>query len=565
MKLNIQTKLFLFLTSITAIILIGVLYAVTITISDKIEQKIIDDFNQTQAYFQRQQTLIYDRLVESCYLIGENSTFKANVEVEDPATVYEAILEFSNFARVDLFIVTDEFGKVLARFDQPDNYGDDLTYRTSVLNALNGIEPELEPEWAELWAVGDDLYQVASIPLYYNDVRIIGSISLGTRVTNIEASALKGESNMNISMFLSGNLIATSFSDSLAIEDQHSLNAFAHLNKSTCDSVLTNLNPSSAFSTNLFNEEIYAFISPIGIGEPAYFIATVPKAVELRILRALQNNIILIALISVIITIFLAFFFGRSFSRPILRLVNGMNKIKEGDLSVSVEPSTNDEIGLLTQTFNEMIVGLRERLHLMKYVGSHTIDMVKESSGGDVSLGGDRKELAVLFSDVRGFTAYSENRSPEDVIKMLNRYLGYQAELVTKFGGSVDKFVGDEMVALFFGDDAIERSLDCAIEIQKLVKKEHETDPAPVYIGIGINHGPVILGNMGATERMDYTVIGATVNLGARLCSAAEPGQILILRDLIPMVRMKYKIGRSQMMSFKGFSNEKEVVEVLSE
>ena len=122
MKLNIQTKLFLFLTGITAIILISVLYAVTITISDKIEQKIIDDFNHTQAYFQRQQTLIYDRLVESCYLIGENSTFKANVEVEDPATVYEAILEFSNFARVDLFIVTDEYGKVLARFDQPDNY-----------------------------------------------------------------------------------------------------------------------------------------------------------------------------------------------------------------------------------------------------------------------------------------------------------------------------------------------------------------------------------------------------------------------------------------------------------
>ncbi len=282
-------------------------------------------------------------------------------------------------------------------------------------------------------------------------------------------------------------------------------------------------------------------------------------------LRALQSNIFLIAIISIILTIFLAFFFGRSFSQPILRLVNGMNKIKEGDLSIAVQPSTHDEIGLLTQTFNEMTVFLRERLHLMKYVGSHTIDMVKESSNGTVSLGGDRKELAVLFSDVRGFTAFSENRTPEEVIQMLNRYLGYQAEVVTKYDGSVDKFVGDEMVALFFGDDAIERSLDCAVEIQRLVKKEHEVDPTPVHIGIGINYGPVILGNMGATERMDYTVIGATVNLGARLCSAASPGQILIRKDLLPMVRMKYNLGQSKMMSFKGFSNELEIVEVLSE
>ena len=565
MKINIQTKLFLFLAGITAIILVGVLYAVTRTISDKIEQKIIDDFNNTQTYFQRQQALIYDRLVESCYLIGENSTFKANVEVEDPATIYEAILEFSNFAKVDLFIVTDEYGKVLARLDHPEKYGDDLTYRPSVFRALNGIEPEIESEWAELWALDDELYQATTIPLYYNDIRIIGSISLGTRITRHEANALKGESNIDISMFLNEKLIATSFSDSIDNNIKDSLNAFALTHKSIRDTVLSNLYPSTVFSTTFFDQETFAFISPLGEGEPAYFIATVSKAIELRILRALQNNILFIALISIALTLILAYFFGRSFSRPILRLVSGMNKIKGGDLSISVEPTTHDEIGLLTQAFNEMTVGLRERLHLMKYVGSHTIDMIKESSNGSVSLGGDRKELAVLFSDIRGFTAYSENRTPEEVIHMLNRYLGYQAELVAKYDGSVDKFVGDEMVALFIGDDAIERSLDCAVEIQRRVRKEHEVDPTPVYIGIGINYGPVILGNMGATERMDYTVIGAAVNLGARLCSAAKPGQILIRSDLLPMVRMKYQLDQSNMMSFKGFSNEIEIVGVLSE
>ena len=95
MRITIKTKLFLLLVGMTVVVLTGVLYVITNTVSQKIEQKIIDDFNNTQSYFQKHQTLIYDRLVESCYLIGENSTFKANVELQDPATVYEAVSEFA--------------------------------------------------------------------------------------------------------------------------------------------------------------------------------------------------------------------------------------------------------------------------------------------------------------------------------------------------------------------------------------------------------------------------------------------------------------------------------------
>ena len=565
MRINIKTKLFLLLVGMTVVVLTGVLYVITMTVSQKIEQKIIDDFNKTQSYFQKQQTLIFDRLVESCYLIGENSTFKANVELQDPATVYEAVTEFARYANVDLFIVTDERGKVLARFEQPQKYGDYITDRPSVVRTLNGIEPEIEPEWSELWAVDDMLFQVATVPLYYNDFKMIGSISLGTRISQHEALALKGESNIDISMFLGNRLVATTLSDSLNGIEQDSLIAFVRRYAKISDSVVQNLKSSDVFEGNLSGEEVYAFASPLGENEPAIYLATVSKALELSILKTLQSNIFITALISLFITIMLAFFLGDTFSKPILRLVNSMNRVKEGDLAVTLKPSTNDEIGLLTSAFNEMTVGLRERLHLMKYVGSHTIDMIKTTSHDTVSLGGDRKELAVLFSDVRGFTAYSEKRSPEDVINMLNRYLGYQANIVKKYKGSIDKFVGDEMVALFIGEDAVVRAVSCSIDIQKMIRKENTTNPKPVQVGIGINYGPVILGNMGATDRMDYTVIGAAVNLGARLCSAAEPGQILIRRELLSTMNNRYKTGESQMMSFNGFSSELEIVEVISE
>lgn len=565
MRINIQSKLFILLVGMTALILAGVLYAITLTVSETIEQRIISNFNDRQAYFQKQQSLIFDRLAESCYLIGENSTFKANVEINDPATVYEAIMQFANFTKIDLFIVTDKQGKVLARLDQPSQYGDYITNRPSVVRALNGIEPELNPEWAELWSVDGYMFQVATVPLYYSDYRIIGSISLGTLVTQVEALDLKGDSNIDITMFLNNHAIATTLTDTLTSVYLDSLESFNNHHRELKDSVLANLQPSNVISTSLMAEEVFAFISPLGEGEPAYYVATVPKSTELRILEAVQENVLITGGISLIITILLALFLGRTFSQPILRLVKGMNKVKKGDLAISLSATTKDEIGLLTSTFNEMIVGLRERLNLMKYVGSHTIDMIQSSSQDEVSLGGDRKELAVLFSDVRGFTAYSENRSPEEVIQMLNRYLGYQAELVTKHYGSVDKFVGDEMVALFFGDDAIPRALDCAIEIQQMSKERQKTDVDKIRVGVGINFGPVILGNMGAKERMDYTVIGATVNLGARLCASAEPGKILIRKDLVDVFNQRFKLGESKMMSFKGFSNEIEIIEVLSD
>ena len=105
MRINIQTKLFVLLVGMTALVLAGVLYVITVTVSEMIEGRIISNFNDRQSYFQKQQSLVFDRLAESCYLIGENSTFKANVELNDPATVYEAVMEFANFTKIDLFIV----------------------------------------------------------------------------------------------------------------------------------------------------------------------------------------------------------------------------------------------------------------------------------------------------------------------------------------------------------------------------------------------------------------------------------------------------------------------------
>jgi len=229
--------------------------------------------------------------------------------------------------------------------------------------------------------------------------------------------------------------------------------------------------------------------------------------------------------------IFLVLYFAlhTTVLRPVLEIGNVADKVGEGKLDAKVDVRSVDEIGRLGGRLNDMVEGLRKKLELSKFVSNETVRTIEER--GAVSRRGKRLRVTMLFSDIRGFTAFSETREPEEVVDMLNRYLHVQAEAVVRQGGDIDKFVGDELMARFMGDDADEKAVRCAIEMVDAVAKLNEEVKASakaIQIGVGINAGEVVLGAMGAEHRMDFTVIGDAVNLAARLCSAAERGQVLI-------------------------------------
>lgn len=222
--------------------------------------------------------------------------------------------------------------------------------------------------------------------------------------------------------------------------------------------------------------------------------------------------------------------FARHLLRPVEAITEVAQQVGGGDLSVRVPPLTSrDELALLGEHINDMIQGLLERFHLQKFVSGGTIDAVKHAGSGGVKLGGERRYATVFFSDIRGFTSFSEKVGPETVIRMLNTYLHAQADIVKQFRGDIDKFVGDELVAVFQGDDMVDNAVLCALEIQRRIQRLNEQEVDwNIAVGIGINTGDMVMGAMGSEDRMDYTILGDTVNLGARLCSAAEPGKILI-------------------------------------
>lgn len=225
-----------------------------------------------------------------------------------------------------------------------------------------------------------------------------------------------------------------------------------------------------------------------------------------------------------------ALIFAQGLTRPILRIGQAARDVGQGNLSVRLPVSrVRDEIGDLALRFNAMIGELNERIELMKFVSQGTVSAIRRADAAGVARVGERRHLAILFSDIRGYTAFSEQVAPEVVVDMLNLYLDSQTQTIRAHQGDVDKFVGDEIVAIFDGPGMERRAVDCGIEIQRNMQVLLAEHPDwNLTIGIGIASGEVVLGAMGAQDRMDFTVLGSTVNLAARLCSAAPGGQILV-------------------------------------
>ncbi len=236
--------------------------------------------------------------------------------------------------------------------------------------------------------------------------------------------------------------------------------------------------------------------------------------------------------IGLTLAILVALLFSHRLTKPILEIATVVQQVGQGDLSKRVKKlQTNDEISTLGQSINDMIQGLIEHFNLQKFVSGGTLMAVKQAGQKGVKLGGERRFATVFFSDIRGFTAFSEKVTPETVIKMLNTYLSAQAKIVKKYHGDIDKFVGDELVAVFQGKDMVSNAVLCACEIHQAITQLNQQQSAwDIKVGIGINCGDMVMGAMGSEERMDYTILGDNVNLGARLCSHAAP-QITLVSD----------------------------------
>lgn len=231
---------------------------------------------------------------------------------------------------------------------------------------------------------------------------------------------------------------------------------------------------------------------------------------------------------------------------PIRRLRAGVERLKHGDLTVRVPPTSRDEIGELTEAFNDMGDSLLQKERLQsafgRYVSDYVLNQLLESPE---DLTGVEREVTVLFADVRRFTRLSEGMKARDVVALLNDFFERVAAQILSQEGTIDKFIGDSVMAYFGApipqSDHAQRAVWAAVEVQRSIAQRNRQATGPgateLGVGIGIHTGHVVVGNIGSERRSDFTAIGDAVNVASRLEKLARPGEILISEAVQRQVR----------------------------
>lgn len=272
----------------------------------------------------------------------------------------------------------------------------------------------------------------------------------------------------------------------------------------------------------------YYISAPVKMGSARLGTAAVlvtPESLSAA-LKGARNRLLLLSAAALIIALLGTVLIVNWFTRPIPRLSRAARAIGEGRLDTEVGWRGSDEIGLLAAAFDDMVLGLRERDRIRRvfgrYVSRDVADTLLKDSAGPR---GEKREIAVLFADIRDFSKLSLEMSPEETVSLLNDYFSRMTRVVHTFGGTVDKFIGDGLLALFGAPARLEgaagKALRAAVRMRDSVEvfnAERKLKGLPlVRVGMCVTFGSAVVGSVGSEDRAEYTAIGPPVNLAVRL------------------------------------------------
>ncbi len=310
-------------------------------------------------------------------------------------------------------------------------------------------------------------------------------------------------------------------------------------------------------------------------GVPLAFVLSVPAKTVLKPLHRLTFQMAALNLSIIFGLFFLLIVVVRKISRPIIDLKNSAVQVtEEGPYRDAIEVKSSDEVGQLTGAFNEMMEGLRQRDFIRDTFGRYvTKEVVKEllDTSDGLKLGGEIREVTIMLSDLRGFTPIAEQLRPDQVIEVLNSYLSQMSKIIGQYKGTINEFIGDAILTFFgapvkYGDSPA-RAVACALAMQlgmeEVNRKNNEKGLPPLYMGIGINTGDVIVGNIGSKERAKYGVVGHNINLTSRVEGATIGGQILITPSTYEKIKDLLIVRSVRSIRFKGVEENIDLYDVI--
>ena len=292
------------------------------------------------------------------------------------------------------------------------------------------------------------------------------------------------------------------------------------------------------------------------------------EEIEQTILDMIQA-IVTATIIMIIIGVFVSLHMGRRISKPINTLMDASREISNGNYQYQIKERRNDELGNLTEQLNRMADGLLEKTQVenafSRYV-SKSIAKEIMNNLDHIQLGGHHVDASVIFADIVGFTQLSEQYPAEKVASVLNDYFSYISLASKMYQGTIDKYMGDCAMVVFGVPEKDPQhklhAVYCAVMIQRLVERINQIrkshNKLTVSFRIGVNSGNMLAGNLGSTERMQYTVVGEAVNLASRLHTVAEMNQIIVSHELYsdPDIQWRIKAKKHKAIRLRGIKDK---------
>jgi sigma-B regulation protein RsbU (phosphoserine phosphatase) len=311
-------------------------------------------------------------------------------------------------------------------------------------------------------------------------------------------------------------------------------------------------------------ERYLARAVPIAIGEKHWLVEVIaPERDWTEQANAQARQLTVLGVIALGVALAGGIALARFIARPLGDLAEQARRIRNGNLDVALVPQSRDEIGVLTRAMNDMARALRDRNFVREALGRYVSPELAERCLRDrdaLRLGGELRQVAILMSDLRGFSELSERLGAEAMIDLINRYLARMTPIILAHGGTINEFIGDAILVLFGApferpDDA-HRAARCALAMQAAMTQLNAENAAlglPVLsMGIGIHTGVVVAGNIGSKEHVKYGVVGPAVNLTARIQALAHGGQVLLSNAALARVRGAVRVGPAFRAHVKG-------------
>jgi adenylate cyclase len=566
-RARLRTKIFIAFSSLIIAVLLATLGFTQIVVSSEVERNLDRDLMTTGEVFEVLFNERGARLQTNSILLASDFALKSAVATHfdpstyEPETLASAAQSWQERIGVDLFWITDELGTVLVASSEKDRAGEEIEELSPLREAIESEEPA-----AGVSEVDGKLFQLVAVPVFAPDV--IGFLLLGEAVDDRFAGRLKGSTGTDVSFLTAERVFASSWPNDRRGRVIPPPQARAAL-------LGTRTRTKSPFTAE--DERFQSLIVPVQSQLPQPLFALMQRSYDeaLAPLRALRQRIIIIGTIGLLGALLIGVGLAGGIIAPLQSLVAGMREVLRGNLQYRSRIERRDELGFIAKSFNEMVDGLEECELIRDTFGRFVSHEVAEAVlTGRVPLQGERRDVSILFQDIRGFTTLSEQLDPAVLLRLLNQLFTEVVAAVEAEGGVVKQFLGDGVMALFGAPqpypDHPERAVRAALAIVERLKGLNdslaEQGVRPLEIGVGIHSGAVVAGLIGPDNRVEYGVVGDAVNLAARVEALTREMQatILVSRDISAQLGPAFVLGRTATMLVKGKSQPVEVFEVLS-